>query len=860
MTYGKLINNKVVYAPYYLKKGDTDILGYNYEGNSAMLLADGYKPVEETTAPSGMKQPRKVYVEEANRILATWEDDYVVPTDAEISATRAALYAVDSDKVFASYQQGVAPFQDYVDAKAQIGFDNKKSTQTGMTLDDFKHKVSREYELFKQSSMVIKNTTFDYKESSGTDDLVVSNADISLIRPTTGVNVILPAIAKTQIVKIDNVSDDTVNISSANNEFIDGVGSPYTLQSKDTIEFIADVSTKSWDTYTAPLELESGINIEVEISPSASRNNATNLKFGKGFIGYTDPDKNGVVLEVQDNDNRPPSLYASLAVPEKVVGRGSSAIHRGVIWFDNVISAIRTNVMDLRKADKSYGIQEYDNKDPNVTGGQPYLVIFRPSFRGKAPANGFIQVALFDTTTGLPALDMNGNPLSVYKTYKEGDRLGYLRVSGIIKAKALQYLQAKVIDNFPKTETLMLNDYTDGNSCLVITALTGGSLSDALTKYELDTGENLLISKHYLGEIYEVAYLLHTDIAKTVGEAEQGETDADGSHLYNKYKMNIEVSGGKLIFSSTATDLCFFNWGFIVPAEITRLMRGKSVTLEGAARTPDSAINYQMVKWIGDPDQYTTKIITDNVNAVDVFEANWESVDKAFVAESQTRVATSKQFVVPDDANNIAFIVSPTEAQNPMLIEIDKFVITVDEPSYEYIIKGFSTIDERQMYNQNDIAKFYSPLPAGYESYRFSGNNKPAKLPVGELKSGDIPADLQKWAVAEGFDYGNERDLIFYDDANVTVNAVVNLWADKLEPIYFYLTNNGKEIAGSRVTYTPQVAHEHQAVIPTMSAKIQNGDVLGWGFETTSPSGAYLMTDDTQYPMAELTISTKGAV
>lgn len=63
-----------------------------------------------------------------------------------------------------------------------------------------------------------------------------------MIRPTTGVNVILPAITKTQIVKIDNVSDATVNISSANNEFIDGVNSPYTLQSKDVIEFIADVS------------------------------------------------------------------------------------------------------------------------------------------------------------------------------------------------------------------------------------------------------------------------------------------------------------------------------------------------------------------------------------------------------------------------------------------------------------------------------------------------------------------------------------------------------------------------------------------------------------------------------------------
>lgn len=785
-----------------------------------------------------------------------------IPTDAEISATRARLYASGSDNVFASYQQGVASLQDYVDAKAQIGFDNKKSTQTGMTLDDFKHKVSREYELFKQSGKVIKNTTYDYKESSGTSDLIVSDADISLIRPTTGVNVILPAITKTQIVKIDNVSGDTVTISSANNEFIDGVGSPYTLQSKDIIEFIADVSKKAWDTYTAPLEIESnGINIEVEVNPSASRNDATNIKFGKGFTGYTDPDKNGVVLEVQDNDNRPPSLYASLSVSEEVVGRGSSPIHRGVIWFDNVISAIRTNVMDLRKAEKSYGIQEYDNKDPNVTGGQPYLVIFRPSFRGKAPANGFIQVALFDKTTGLPALDMDGKPLSVYKTYNQGDKLGNLRVSGVIKAKALQYLQAKVIDSFPKTETLMLNDYTDGNSCLVIVALTGDSVSDALIKYELDTGENLLISKHYLGEIYNAAYLLHTDIAKSVGEAEQGETDADGSHFYNKYKMSFEVSGGKLIFSSTDSDLCFFNWGFIVPAEITKLLRGKSVTLESSARMPNCAINYQMVKWTGNPDQYTTKIITDNVNSADVFEVNWNSVDKEFVAESQTRVATSKQFIVPNDANNIAFIVSPSEAQNPVLVEIDKFVISMDNPSYEYIIKGFETIDEKQMYWRNDVVKTYNPLPSGYESYRFSGTNTPKPLPIGLLQKGDIPADLTPWKVKEGYDYGNQTDWTFYDSANIEVDAVVNLHADKLnEPVYFYLTKNGSEIQGSRVEFTPTVTHEPQAVIPTMKARVQNGDVIGWGFETASENGAYLETDSAQYPMTVLIIRTNGAI
>lgn len=783
------------------------------------------------------------------------------PTDTEITATRERLYASVSDPLFASYQQGVGTLQDYIDAKAQIGFDNKKSTQTAMTLDDFKHKVSREYQLFRQARITAQDITYAYKESVGTDDMVVGDETISLLRPTVGVNVQMPKLSKVQIVKIDNVSDDTVSILPASGDNVDGNSSAYTLAGKSSVEFIADVASGTWDVYTEPLEFSEGINIEVETNPSAGRNGANNIKFGRGFTGYTDPDKNGVVLEVQDNDNRPPSLYASLAVPEEVMGRGSSAIHRGVIWFDNVISAIRTNVMDLRKAEKSYGIQEYGNKDPNVTGGQPYLVIFRPSFRGKAPASGFIQVALFDKATGLPALDIDGKPLSVYKTYNQGDKLGNLRVYGVIKAKALQYLQAKIIDNFPKTETLMLNDYTDGNSCLVIVALTGDSVSDALIKYELDTGENLLISKHYLGEIYNAAYLLHTDIAKSVGEAEQGETDADGSHFYNKYKMSLEVSGGKLIFSSTDADLCFFNWGFIVPAEITKLMRGKSVTLECSTRTPDGAVNYQMVKWTGTPDAYTTKIITDNVNAADVFEANWESVDKEFVAESQTKVATSKQFVVPDDANNIAFIVSPAGAQNPVLIEIDKFVISMDNPGYEYIIKGFETIDEKQMYWRNDIVKTYNPLPSGYESYRFSGTNAPKPLPVGLLQKGNIPADLTPWKVKEGYDYGNQTDWTFYDDANIEVDAVVNLYTDKLnEPVYFYLTQNGKEIQGSRVEFIPTVAHEHRAVIPTMKAKVQNGDVIGWGFEATSENGAYLLTDDAKYPMAELTIRTKGAI
>lgn len=779
-------------------------------------------------------------------------------TDDEIIAKRASMYASVSDPLFASYEQGgQTTLQQAIQSKARIQFDNKKSTQGSLTLADFVHKVTTEYALSKARTITPDNLTYEYQENSGSDDVIVGDKTINLVRTTSNCNIVLPKISKVQTVKIDNISEDTITISQTGVDFIDGVSSQYTLSAKQSVEFISNTDANNWDLYTPVLEIESTITIEDLFGNSFS--GVSKIQIGKDLT-LQKVDNDTIKIEAVETDNRPVSLYASLAVPEEVVGRGSSAIAKGPVWFDNVISGVRTNYMDLRMAEKSYGIQEYDGKDPNVTGGQPYLIVFRPSFRGKAPADGFIQIALYDTKTNLPALDIDGKPLSVYKTFKEGDVFGVMRVSGIIKAKALQYLQARVIDSFPKTETLVLNDYTDGNSCLLIVALDGEKVSESLLKYELDNNERLLISKHYLGELYNAAFLLQRDMPQTEGAAEQGETNADGSHLYNKSKLNIEINNRKIIFSSVDNDICQFNWGYIIPAEITNLIKGKNVTVEAALRNPDCAVNIQLIKWKGTPDKYTTKIITDNINDQDVFEPNWEAVDKVFVSKNTTRTAVSKSFIIPDDAVNVAFIVTPSVPQNPILIEIDRFVVSVDNPGYEYIIKGFETIEEKQMYWQNDTAKYSNVLPAGMAAYRFSGSNIAKPLPFGIAKGGNIPADLKPWDKKEGTDFGNENDLAFYDDANVSVDLVVNIHAPKLEPVFFFLTKDGKEIPNTRVSFTPQVEHEQEAVIPTMSVKVLNGDVIGLGFETTSEDGAYLETDDVKYPMLTAKVNTKGAI
>lgn len=86
--YAKLENGNLVEAPYYLKKGGKDIFGYNLDSNYIMLVADGYKLVEDSMFPSDMKQPRKIWKETKDKIISEWVDDYVEPTLEELKLAK----------------------------------------------------------------------------------------------------------------------------------------------------------------------------------------------------------------------------------------------------------------------------------------------------------------------------------------------------------------------------------------------------------------------------------------------------------------------------------------------------------------------------------------------------------------------------------------------------------------------------------------------------------------------------------------------------------------------------------------------------------------------------------------------------
>lgn len=692
--YGKLSGNSIMPAPYYVERNGDNIFGYNLDGNSEMLLQDGYKPVVDSdTPPQGFISPRKVWTENKDNIVASWVDEYVPPlppTDDDIIATRKQLYATVSDPMFNSYDQGgPTTLSEAIASKAQIQFDNKKSDQAGMSLADFVHKVNAEYTLSHKHNVPNEELSYKYQETNGIDQVDIGSETINLVRATVSSNVQLPKITKVQTVKVDNTSEDSVSLLPFSGDFIDGLSSELTVAGKTSVEVIADVASGSWDIYTPPTEQEQFNGIRLSDLLGNEANDVTDVELGMG-IRLSQPSAGKAKLELDLESlgiaDEPPCYYASIANNETLTDNNGDIIHDGIVWYDDVIVANKTNYFDIDRANKAIGIQETDDKDPNVTGGMAYLVIYRSVMSGKADEDGFIESAVRDRDSQEILADANGTAMAVYKGYSAGDKYKTMRIAYVVEAKNLVYLQHHLLDNFATKKTISLQPYTRGNSCMVIQGLTKDNRTGkALMKYEQDTGEKVLI---------------------------------------------------------------------------------------------------------------------DYV---------WDENAKKFV----------------------------------------------------WLLKGFETVDEKQMQFVDDRAILFNPKPKN-TPYRFSLTNTYKKVPFGIIKSGNIPFDLVGWANTEGYEYGNENDLVADDDMDIEVLAQPNLHVVAKEPIYMCLTEkvgeNYNPIQGTEVVYNPKALHEVAPTFPMMKAKIKNSQTIGVAMKSTTPNGAYIETDNPQFSLITFTITAKGAV
>lgn len=107
--YAKLVNGKLVEAPYYQKREDgSEVFGYNYDQNSAMLLEDGWKPVIVSDPSLAYLQPVSYYEETLDSILQKWRDAYVAPvakSNKDIRQERENLYRIEVDGLISEYSR-----------------------------------------------------------------------------------------------------------------------------------------------------------------------------------------------------------------------------------------------------------------------------------------------------------------------------------------------------------------------------------------------------------------------------------------------------------------------------------------------------------------------------------------------------------------------------------------------------------------------------------------------------------------------------------------------------------------------------------------------------------------------------------
>ena len=424
-----------------------------------------------------------------------------------------------------------------------------------------------------------------------------------------------------------------------------------------------------------------------------------------------------------------------------------------------------------------------------------------------------------------------------------------------------------VEENFDGEE-LVIEDRTEGNSCILIQALnTNDQTSRGLLQMENDVGVNIEWTSHYLGDdLFTVRYFLQEDRPFTTITAGTGETGADGWHFYNFTQLKVGIASDTLtIEDDGAGSLVGFSFGKVISAEKTQLLRGKVLNTFITTTTPEGAGRVYGAKWTGTPDEYTKNIITDIDPAGDpVMAANWELLGTSiFCTEdaSGNPNTYSGAFTVPSDAENFATIFVPSEKQNPNKFEITDFYANVATPFNGYFIHAPEIEGERHLVE--DTKYFESGLNTeGYASLRYTINSADTPMPAGKLIKGkaDITAN---WAGTGGaVDY-----LTFNESGDATVSTTFNVYPGEsissggtaTVNFWWAYKQGGSwiKIDESEVTHTAikDVPVPQLVTIPAFTYKAKTGDELRCFASASINDGAYIQTTSPHIYLCQTTIN-----
>ncbi|MGL5525649.1 MAG: hypothetical protein ACRDCY_18030 [Aeromonas veronii] len=600
------------------------------------------------------------------------------------------------------------------------------------------------------------------------------------------------------------------------------------------------------------------------------------LKVEQSFRGPGTPTEGRMQLTIDHaafEPMRAPGFLAYINDEENVVGRlgGNGKTKFGTLWFDDVVYGGGPYVslkMDL----KQYGIQEADGSDPNISGGQNYLIAFRVNIKGSAVSGeGYVRAYLREySEVGADIgylTDVNGQPLAFERHYKVGDKLGSIDVIGVVNAKALRYFSCHVEDTFADSY-ITLTDPTEGVTGLMIQALTANQKTGpALLQFESDTNQDISFSSHYLGDKRSsIDWLIRSNSGVSVCPAKEGLTMADGFGIYNVGPIKFGTEDGHLFVSDDGTNILDFNFHRVFNAEETQMLRGKEIYVNVTITDKDCGWVVALMKWTGVPDQYTKEIYESRTNENPNFQTNWVVAGNLFISEDAVKGdhTETKAFTVPTDANNYAVIIYPVEAQQPCTLKLKQFEVDVVNAFTGYVLHFAESDRERALAFSEQHRTLYQDNQ-GYGALRYTINGTDQPMPIGELGAGlaDIAIDKTLNVIAGTMAKGGEGGIEFRADGNAKITTGLRLWNEKnvgAAVLFWYeLVEAGQQrgtmIDSSKLTITvPANSKGILYTMPTFSIGVIAGQRLILRVTGDGADCAFLQSVSPSAPMLYTTV------
>jgi hypothetical protein len=674
------------------------------------------------------------------------------------------------------------------------------------------------------------------------------------------------------------------------NEFPKPVDEGITIQGDETTELFTGVT----DTYypTAIVEVNPNNSKEALITPyikvvvpsgiseepqPPAEYKATAFKLTDGLEAYSDPNaETGVVMGIKHNtveQKHNPGFLAYLSNPVRIkrLEVGEESYRRFTIAFkhdDIHVPADGVGIKYMENTDV-FGIEEYDGLDPNASGGTDFFTIFRTSFGGNAPSDGFIRTMLIkDTATVLDTdddtyiKDTNGNIIANEKTYKQGDKLGTLETVGVINAKGLKNFKLVVITNMTGDD-IYFEPKENGRTGLMIQSLTSTEKTGlALLQYENDTQQDINFTGLVLGNNRTTLSrdLVENTTVRTISAGTSND-DFAGWGYYALTQNTISITDNALAIDGD------FSLHHIFGADETQALRNKQVKVTTTLLNPQTSYTVALAKHVETPDDYNKNIFISRSQGGGVIaQGGWAidfSTQQIINTGSLTDYRTvEKTFTIPNDANNYAILLYPETDFGSAEVKIKEFKVDVINPFMAYYIHSTAEINELKLLDVERFKTFIQNKQA-YYSLRYTLTNSESPMPCGEPRFGNanVVVDPSVNVVQGSSARGGEGALKFLLDGSVEIRTSIRISNEKD-------TNYNARWWFARVsadgsTYTKIDASETTILVDKDSVgtlfemkpfriEVQNGDRIALRSQSDIVDGSYIICKDDSKPMVTI--------